>query len=135
MTIDPKKWEGRPKNPERDGFHILNREDIDSHTVARWDSASCSWDFTGSEWPDTPETVASQHTYLGPVSLPAQIEAERVRLREALAEIEKRANEARDSWLEARHTDDGDLYRTATAEAVKWARIGVHARAALEPTP
>jgi site-specific DNA-adenine methylase len=52
----------------------------------------------------------------------------------ALAEIERLANEHRDDWIEARHTDDGDRYRIAMKEALKWEAIGAIARTFLSAT-
>jgi len=59
-------------------------------------------------------------------------DAEIARLRLTIASAEEIANDTRDDWVEARHTDDGDQYGLATDEALKWERIGCFLRSALK---
>ena len=47
----------------------------------------------------------------------------------ALNEVERMCNEHRDDWIEARHTDDGDQYRLAMEEALKWEAVAAFIRA------
>ena len=67
------QWDGRPQNPERDGWHWLQRVD-DGWRVCRW------WSAEIAGWVDgitlSPSTVVEYGVhYLGPCRTPAEVAA------------------------------------------------------------
>lgn len=106
-----KQWDGRPENPERDGWHFLRHihQPADDLPLVRL------WEADGTEWPDYDYDlagVAARYRYLGPCLTPAEVEA---RVAAAQREgIEQALETARKSWPRA-HTyasENADLYRT-----------------------
>ncbi|RVT90729.1 hypothetical protein EOD42_23290 [Rhodovarius crocodyli] len=100
-------WDGRPEQPERDGWHWLN--DGEEDIVAFWDSANPRWWTVGNEVEMNPEE-ADFCTYLGPIPPPS----ETARLREALRlardwheeerdALSKRPPRAGDQWQALQH--------------------------------
>jgi hypothetical protein len=80
------QWDGRPQNPERDGWHLI-RTDDGAEYVVRWSVAR--------GWLDGELLIyAAESIYGGPLLLPAevaaQVEAARREEREENAELAER---------------------------------------------
>ncbi len=89
-------WDGRPQNPERDGWHWLMRAD---GFVApyRWTARASGFWLYPPDWELMPEDKAiARQTYLGPCLTPAEAEAERDRLRDEVTRLEASLHQ----WVE-----------------------------------
>lgn len=64
------QWDGRPQNPERDGWHWLMQDTL--LYPARWDAAASAWHRSRFL---TPAEIARLNDYCGPCLTPAEIEA------------------------------------------------------------
>lgn len=66
-------WDGRPLNPERDGWHWLGGP-VGSQSIHYWMGDIQRWETaSGSCW--TPEYFAARSSYLGPCLTPDQVAA------------------------------------------------------------
>lgn len=72
-------WDGRPEQPERDGWHWLHHPEDLRPCPAPWDAAHAAWCGGGMHSPQG--VVDLGYHYLGPALLPAEVAA-----REAAAE-------------------------------------------------
>lgn len=79
------QWDGRPQNPERDGWHWLMQDAL--LYPARWDEAASAWHQSRF---CTPHEIARLNDYCGPCLTPAEVEARvAAARREALEEAAK----------------------------------------------
>lgn len=78
----PAAWDGRPENPERDGWHWL-RNRYGATVPALWVAEDGAWRLHGQDYPA--KTARWNQTYLGPALLPAQVAAAVQAEREACA--------------------------------------------------
>lgn len=84
-------WDGRPEQPERDGWHWLHHPEDLRPCPAPWDAAHGAWCSGGMHSPQG--VVDLGYRYLGPALLPVEVAA-----REAAAErrgIERALEKAR----------------------------------------
>jgi len=93
-------WDGRPENPEEDGWHWLEYEAggrIVLEWHATWNGELKGW-WEGSVLTDTPKSYVTHRClrYLGPCLTPAEVAAA------VQAEREKHASEAAAEMKEAR---------------------------------
>lgn len=86
------QWDGRPQNPERDGWHWLMQDAL--LYPARWDAAASAWHRSRFL---TPAEIARLNDYCGPCLTPAEIE----RLRTELATIKQADDERHQNMLDA----------------------------------
>lgn len=120
-------WDGRPQNPERDGWHWLHHPEDIRPIVQPWDAEYASW-ISGAMY--SPQGVVDLgFRYLGPALLPAEVAA-----REAAAAEEMRAAycTALNTLNCVIHEEDNDP--PDVAHAIEIARRG-HAEALAICTP
>ena len=104
---NPGGWDGRPENPERDGWHWLQRAD-DRWLVCKW------WSAEQAGWVDgitlSPATVVEYGVgYLGPcltsTEVAARVEAARREGFEAAADVASKRAASRHSTVAHCHSD------------------------------
>jgi hypothetical protein len=85
------QWDGRPQNPERDGWHLIRTDDGVEYVV-RWSVAR--------GWLDGELVIyAAESIYGGPLLLPAEIAArEEAARREALDEAAEVCKKRARAW-------------------------------------
>jgi hypothetical protein len=105
------QWDGRPQNPERDGWHWLTRAEDGLTIPKRWDAEMGAWEDGIMLSP--PTVIEWGVNYAGPCLTPAevaaQVEAARRDEREANAALIDCGCDNRDAVL-ARLESRGELY-------------------------
>lgn len=81
------EWDGRPENPERDGWHWLMQDTL--LYPARWDAAASAWHRSRFL---TPHEITRLNDYCGPCLTPTEIERLRAALRELLGDTQHAAH-------------------------------------------
>ena len=80
-------WDGRPQNPERDGWHWVGSTEAEKPVVLIWYAPTQNWVLGAIGLP--PSSLAGAN-YLGPCLTPAEVEARvAAARREALEEAAK----------------------------------------------
>ena len=67
------QWDGRPENPERDGWHFLQHPEDLRPVPTPWDAAHAAWCSGGMHSPQG--VVELGYHYVGPCLTPAEVAA------------------------------------------------------------
>ena len=95
-------WDGRPENPERDGWHWLHHPEDLRPMVAAWNAELGGWVSGALHSPQG--VVDLGFSYLGPALFPAEVAAREAAaaeaMREACASVEVRVTvpDGADEW-------------------------------------
>lgn len=108
MSDETKPWDGRPENPERDGWHWLLGNGGKGPIVeaACWCARRCVWFIQGNDDPMRADQMLTRGwlSYLGPCLLPTQhaaLLAERDALRARVDEMDRAWKASSAQWIAA----------------------------------